>query len=529
MKKFRLLSVFSSLLVLVCSFTSCSTELSERYPTISLSVVAGEVTSNSAAFTIEAEGADEIYYWVVNAATETEENTQLLIEKGTYLDAQTDLAFKQDVVASGLAAATEYHVYVYAKNFAHFKYSEPLSVTTTEAVVIATPSVEVVVDEAEVYQDSFLAFVTATNAQKAAWLVVPKYSTGVTADKVFAEGVVIEDALVDENGAPAEVAVIVEDLEAATDYDFYVAVDNQGVRVLSAPAAVTTADAAAPEILMDFDELLSSTSLFETAGLPGLWLTLRNTLTGAMGNIIIYDMLDYPNYAGFLSNGDYPALTGSIDAQQVPVETCLLADPSYTGFQDANGEYTIVGNLGVDGDGTVYGVNVLTVMPAQDMNQLSFNVPVVDAEGNQLVIRGTYTGPLGYVANLAAYPMDLNEWGFTKFTKSVEGNVVTLKSTNNNGDFVLNLTTEGGVFLDTPFVAGEGGNMTGGYTSYLEGAPETFAFTGGRIIISQVDENGNYLLEVSTRAGEWTMQGQSGAYSIVAPETGYAITITDAQ
>ena len=59
MKKFRLLSVFSSLLVLVCSFTSCSTELSERYPTISLSVVAGEVTSNSAAFTIEAEGAAE--------------------------------------------------------------------------------------------------------------------------------------------------------------------------------------------------------------------------------------------------------------------------------------------------------------------------------------------------------------------------------------------------------------------------------------------------------------------------------------
>lgn len=65
MKKFRLLLVMSSLLALVCSFTACSTDLADNYPTISVEVTPGETTASSIAFTIKAQGADDIYYWVV--------------------------------------------------------------------------------------------------------------------------------------------------------------------------------------------------------------------------------------------------------------------------------------------------------------------------------------------------------------------------------------------------------------------------------------------------------------------------------
>ena len=524
MKNFRLLLVMSSLLALVCSFTACSTDIADNYPTITVELTAGEATASSVSFTINANGADDLYYWVTATPAEgVEDDPQLLIEKGTYLDASVDTPFEQVVTATGLKALTEYNVYVYAKNLAHKAFATPVKITTAEAVNVATPSVAVVLDAAEVTENSFLAFVTTTNAQKAAWLVLPKYTTGVTAAKVFAEGTAIKGALNAD-----EIVVEVTGLEAKTDYDFYVAVDNQGVQVLSEVATASTLAPASPVIELNFDELMSATNLVNAIGLPGVWVTLRDSATGAMASLFMYDFLDYPNYAGYLSAGDYPALTGSVEDGVYPETSCLLADPAFTNFQDANGTYYPVGNLGTDNQGAVYGVNIMTTMPAQDQNQLTFNVPVTDDSGKLLVIKGQYTGSLGYVANLAALQMDLKEWGFTSFESSVEGNVVTLKCANLNGDFIIVLNTENGKWLDTAFVAGEGGNMTGGYTSFLEGAPETFEFTSGRILISKVDDNGNYTLNVSTHGGDWVMRGQSGAYKIVAPEEGYAITVKSA-
>ena len=535
MKNFRLLFAVSSLLALVCSFTSCSTDLSEEYPTISLSVTPGETTASSVTFTIKAEGADEIYYWVVNTATQDPENTQLLIEKGTYLDAQTDVQFEQEVVKSSLAASTEYCVYVYAKNFAHHAYATPATLTTKAAVVVATPEVkELVVDTESVTAKSFVAFLTAANAQKAAWYVVPKYTDGVTAAKALEAGVAIEGPFVDENGQPTEVGFDVTGLQGSTDYDLYVALENQGVAVLSAPVAVTTAEAVTI-LEMNFDELMASTNLVDAIGLPGLWVTLANSATGAVANLFMYDFLDYPNYAGYLSSGLYPVLAGNLENNDLPFSTCLLGDPSFTNFQDANGVYSPVVKSGAD-----YGISLLTVMPAQDNNELTFNVPVVDAEGNEYVIKGSYVGALGYIGNLAAYSMDLREWSFTKFVLTTEGNTVTLTSNNQNGSFVIALQTENGKWASAEseasiaFVAGEGGNMTGGYTSYLEGEPELFSFVSGRISFTKVDDNGNYILNVAyPRANmdmpDWLMQGKSGAYKIVAPEEGYPITVTVAQ
>ena len=94
------------------------------------------------------------------------------------------------------------------------------------------------------------------------------------------------------------------------------------------------------------------------------------------------------------------------------------------------------------------------------------------------------------------------------------------------------LQTENGQWLDTAFVAGEGGNLTGGFTSFLEGAPETFVFTSGRILFSKAEGENAYTLNVSskgmdgTRGIDWLMQGETGAYLINAPEEGYAITVT---
>lgn len=518
MKKFRLLLVMSSLLALVCSFTACSTDLADNYPTISVEVTPGETTASSIAFTIKAQGADDIYYWVVKTAAEGEEdNPELNIKKGTYLDASMDTPFEQLVEKTGLAEKTEYNVYVYAKNFSHDAYATPIKLTTGEAVVIATPTVKVVLDPASATETSFDAFVTTENAQKASWLVLPKYTAGVNAAKVFAEGTAITEKLNE-----GEVAVTVEGLEPGTDYDFYVAVDNEGVQVLSEVASVSTVEPSTPVITVAFSELADSKNLVDAAaGLPGMYVMVANPETNDMANLFMYDLTNYPDYAGYLSSGDYPALTGSLDAGQLPQASCLLADPSYTNFTIGGVEYYPVGDLGATKEGLVYGLNITTVMPDEDNNLITFNVPVVDAAGNEYIIQGEYMGPLGYVAQIQSYPFELTQWGFKEFTATTEGNVVTLKSTSLNGDFVMNLHTEDGNWLDTGFVAGEGGTLTGGFTSYVEGAPETFSFISGRISFSKGEGENDYKLIISTRAGEWMMQGQSGAYTIVVPESEY--------
>lgn len=517
MKKFRLLLVMSSLLALVCSFTACSTDLADNYPTISVEVTPGETTASSIAFTIKAQGADDIYYWVVKTAAEGEEdNPELNIKKGTYLDASMDTPFEQLVEKTGLAEKTEYNVYVYAKNFSHDAYATPIKLTTGEAVVIATPTVKVVLDPASATETSFDAFVTTENAQKASWLVLPKYTAGVNAAKVFAEGTAITEKLNE-----GEVAVTVEGLEPGTDYDFYVAVDNEGVQVLSEVASVSTVEPSTPVITVAFSELADSKSLVDTEDLPGMYVMVVNPETNDMANLFMYDLTNYPDYAGYLSSGDYPALTGSLDAGQLPQASCLLADPSYTNFTIGGVEYYPVGDLGATKEGLVYGLNITTVMPDEDNNLITFNVPVVDAAGNEYIIQGEYMGPLGYVAQIQSYPFELTQWGFKEFTATTEGNVVTLKSTSLNGDFVMNLHTEDGNWLDTGFVAGEGGTLTGGFTSYVEGAPETFSFISGRISFSKGEGENDYKLIISTRAGEWMMQGQSGAYTIVVPESEY--------
>ena len=521
MKKFRLLLVMSSLLALVCSFTACSTDIADNYPTISVEVSGGDVTASSVSFTVKATGADDIYYWVEKAPAEGAEVSPLLdLDKASYLDASVDAPFEQLVEEEDLAQKTEYTIYVYAKNFAHSDYATPIKLTTTEAVVIATPKVSVLIDEAEVYEDSFLAFVTTENAEKASWMVVPKYTTGLTAAKVLADGTAITDTL--NNG---EVAVIVEGLEASTDYDFYVAVENQGLQVLSEVATVTTSAPTIPVITVAFSvlDVERSMNLVEAAGLPGMYIMVANPETQDIATLFMYDLTNYPDYAGYLSSGDYPALSGSYEQGTYPQASCLLADPALTNFVVGGVEYYPVGDKGVDADGNVYGINLLTAMPGQDNNLITFNVPVVDATGKEYILKGEYMGPMGYVASIATWPFNLSEWGFTAFESTTEGNVVTLTSNSLNGMFELVLTTENGNIEDN-FTVGE--TLAGGFTSFVEGAPEFFELQSGRIAITKAENGGanDYLLIISTRGDETIMVGKSGAYKVEALE--YPITIT---
>lgn len=527
MKKFRLLLAMSSLLALVCSFTACSTDIDDNYPTITVSVEAGTTTDSSATFTIKANGADDMYYWVYATPAEGAEDYELLIEKGTYLDASVDTPFEQEITVTGLKATTEYNVHVYAKNFAHNAYANPIKFTTGVTPLPAPAPVikKVLVEEEEVTETSFLAYVTVEGAQSAAYLVVPKYTADITAEKVFANGVAITEKL------DGEVAVTVEDLNPGTDYEFYVAANNYDVLALSEPVAVTTLVPQTPVVELYFDELMDTKDLADLVGLPGILVQVRNSATLAMASLFIVDYSS-AEYPGYLASGDYPALSGSFDAGTCPEVSCLLADPSYTSFFDGENTYFVVGDVAESDEGIPYCLNVLTAMPKSDENLLSFNLPVVDAEGNEYVLQGEYLGPLGYTSSIVAYPFDLKQWGFTNFTATVSGNTVKLKSTSINGDFEMILQTENGQWVDTAFVAGEGGNLTGGFTSFLEGAPETFVFTSGRILFSKAEGENAYTLNVSskgfdgTRGIDWLMQGETGAYLINAPEEGYAITVT---
>lgn len=523
MKKFRLLLVMSSLLALVCSFTACNTDIADDYPAVEIALTAGQADGNSLTFTITATGADDIYYWVEAVDPEKEAEPELSIEDASYLDAQVDVNFEQEVTASKLKYTTEYKIYAYAKNFAHNAYAAEITMTTGEAaVVIPAPEVEVVADEEEVYEDAFLMWVTTKNAAKAAWLVVPKYTEGVGAAKVFADGTLIEDKLNE-----GEIAVIVEDLTPDTEYDFYAAVENsEGVQVLSSVVAVTTAKKTIPVVMMQFTELLQTADLATSVGLPGMFFMLNNPETGDFASVFMYDLSQVSNYPGYMANGMYPALTGSFESGSLPEASCVLADPGYTNFENIDGTYLPVGDMGADEDGNPYGINLMTAMPDADNNMLEFNIYAVDAATNEpVIIRGQYIGPLGYVTSIATWPFNLTDWGFKAFESTTEGNVVTLTSNSINGEFKLILTTENGNIEDN-FTVGE--TLAGGFTSFVEGAPEFFELQSGRIAIAKAENGGanDYLLIISTRGDETIMVGESGAYKVDALE--YPITITPA-
>ena len=406
---------------------------------------------------------------------------------------------------------------------------------------VPAPTVAVTLDEASVAQDGFTVSVVTTDAEKAAWLVVAQGTEAVTAESVFAEGTEIPAELLNVAEVPAVVAVT--ELEAATAYDFYVAVENKGKQVLSEVVSVTTAEIPAAAVVEFYaDETMGSgacemsMNLAEMIGAPGHYLVLASTNGLAQLMMLDYDFASFgcESYS-YLTGHHYPLAKGSFNEMQFPTTSCLMVDPGYTNF--GIGEvtyYPIVPESATDAEGNPYGVTVTTMVPSgQDLNLLEFNIPAVkelDDEGNPVgevvVIKGQYMGSLQYQLSKPSYPFNLKQFGFTTFEAVQEGNQVILTSQSvANGDFkmYLDLSHNEGVLANEDgvlYMAGEGNNLNGYYWSAIDDA--TFLFTEGGFLLYTTETPNVYTLEVGARRG-WKMEGQNYGYDIEADT--YTITI----
>ena len=406
---------------------------------------------------------------------------------------------------------------------------------------VPAPTVAVTLDEASVAQDGFTVSVVTTDAEKAAWLVVAQGTEAVTAENVFAEGTEIPAETLNVAEVPA--VVVVTELEAATAYDFYVAVENKGKQVLSEVVSVTTAEIpAAPVVEFYADETMGSgacemsMNLAEMIGAPGHYLVLASTNGLAQLMMLDYDFASFgcESYS-YLTGHHYPLAKGSFNEMQFPTTSCLMVDPGYTNF--GIGEvtyYPIVPESATDAEGNPYGVTVTTMVPqGTDLNLLEFNIPAVtelDDEGNPVgevvVIKGQYMGSLQYQLSKPSYPFNLKQFGFTTFEAVQEGNQVILTSQSvANGDFkmYLDLSHNEGVLANEDgvlYMAGEGNNLNGYYWSAIDDA--TFLFTEGGFLLYTTETPNVYTLEVGARRG-WKMEGQNYGYDIEADT--YTITI----
>ena len=398
---------------------------------------------------------------------------------------------------------------------------------------VATPTVALTLEAEEVYEDAFMAFAATTDAEKASWLVVNHGTEGVTADSVFANGTEIP---ADQLNGEEPAMILVEDLEPATEYDLYVAVQNKGKKVLSEPLCVTTAEAAPqyPVVELYFTECANALSLSQ-AGAPGHMFTLNNADYTAMMNIIIVDRSNAENYS-YISTNFYPSVTcanGEMGMPVWPTGSGVVCNPAYSSASiydaatDSSKDYYFVGNQGEE-----YGVDVITLMPDTDNNMFTFNLLAttsVDDNGNPngelVVVQGSFTGPLGYPVAPAAIEFDLQEWGYTDFeaTQAEGSNVVKLKKGGPSGDFVMNLTTTDGKIANAEGVlyTVEDENLSGYLFDPLDEAD--YNFSAGGFILTTTDTPGTYTLEVGERRG-WTFEGGNKVFTVV-PKT-YTITVT---
>ena len=398
---------------------------------------------------------------------------------------------------------------------------------------VATPTVALTLEAEEVYEDAFMAFAATTDAEKASWLVVNHGTEGVTADSVFANGTEIP---ADQLNGEEPAMIIVEDLEPATEYDLYVAVQNKGKKVLSEPLHVTTAEAAPqyPVVELYFTECANALNLSQ-AGAPGHMFTLNNADYTAMMNIIIVDRSNAENYS-YISTNFYPSVTcanGEMGMPVWPTGSGVVCNPAYSSASvydaatDSVKDYYFVGNQGEE-----YGVDVITLMPDTDNNMFTFNLLAttsVDDNGNPngelVVVQGSFTGPLGYPVEVGptAIDFDLQEWGYTNFEATKEGNVVRLRKSSPQGDFVINLTTTGETMANAEGVlyTVEDENLSGYYFDPLDEVD--YNFSAGGFTLTTTDTPGTYTLEVGERRG-WSFAGGNKLFNVV-PKS-YTVTIT---
>ena len=244
--------------------------------------------------------------------------------------------------------------------------------------------------------------------------------------------------------------------------------------------------------------------------MPGIYLlNIANTTTNDFAMLLFYD-----NSEPFVAlNGEYPVVAGSLGG--VFEKPCLLADPMYCQFMIGGNTYVPVGGS----------IEVATAMPSEDNNALVFNMVVADVENSkQYNLTGSMEenmiGAIGYGPSYIDF--NITDWGFTTFEATYDensANIIKLKSVSHNGEFVMELATENGDITTGSYNVMYG--TLSGY--YFDGTDiREYVFDGGQIAFEKGTTDNAYILNVSTRADDWTMGGK---YKVVAPENGYEITI----
>ena len=402
---------------------------------------------------------------------------------------------------------------------------------------VKAPTVNLTLNVEEVYEDAFMAFAATTDAEKASWKVVNHGMEGVTAESVFAEGTEIP---ADQLNGEEPAMILVEDLEASTKYDLYVAVENKGKKVLSEPLTVTTAEAApAFGTVVEFNPVMcSGQNLAQMIGSPGHWLTLMSEDNNMMMQIMIVDCTVDGSEYQYLSGQVYPAVTAGtteMGAPEIPEVSSVVCNPMFSNLyvydeaSDTGVTYLFKGEAGTDKDGKPYGVEIITKMPEEDDNMITFNLVAyaVDEDGNtvegEVLITGSYKGSMGYPAAAAPIEFDLEEWGYTNYKATVEGTKVTLLSGGPSGDFKIVVDTKNynGELASADgnlYVVGD--NLEGYFFDPLDFAE--YNFTEGGFVLSYGEAANTFKLEVGDRRG-WKMAGGTKQFSIT-PKV-YTITV----
>lgn len=142
-----------------------------------------------------------------------------------------------------------------------------------------------------------------------------------------------------------------------------------------------------------FDGLnVESFNMISYTDIPGYSISIYDD---TWTNCAFFDISDFENSDSeftHLTTHHYPMMNNF--SWNLPTSSGIAAMSTFT----IEGEtfYSYVPDSPTDEDGNPYGVTIETEMPYQDMNTLTFNIPAIDSDGNPCVLRGSYTGPLGY-------------------------------------------------------------------------------------------------------------------------------------
>lgn len=222
--------IYSLLALVLCVSVGCESNTTDDKPqeqTAPTIVLAkGTAGAKALSFTATVTDADEAAYMVLEDGAEAPTLDAILAD-GVKLDAAA--ADAQSVTVENLTPATSYTIVAAAKNKAHTVGSNTLYMATVELGVL-TLDVEIVQKDHEKMHFR----VTAENAEKAAYVVMPASMNAPGISYVLESGTVID--------LTSRESIEVADLQCDTEYALYVAAEGNEQTLMLEPIVFKTDD-----------------------------------------------------------------------------------------------------------------------------------------------------------------------------------------------------------------------------------------------------------------------------------------------